>query len=323
MHRVRPLAAVVPALLPGACVLLLAFQAGGFFPASWAALAARRGGRAGAAGRARRAPVRRLQRVERGRGRRARAVRDLDPALAAAGRTRPGARSWSSAGCSPTCSSSSSAPRWRRARAGWRGRCAAGARDRDHLRGRADHPPAPGHLLQPGQRLRAPGLPDHLLERARDAGRRRRHPRAAPVGLRARAVAGPRARRRAARRSPSAPSTSRSRAAGSSPSTFGVAVYLVLGFSRATPGALLAIVPDDRLRVHPRLRRRPARRQRQLRLRGRARAGPRRRDRAPAERAARRSRSAPSRCCSTAGCAALPGRAGCRSPRAWRPPPPS
>ena len=38
MHRVRPLAAVVPALIPGACVLLLAFQAGGFFPGSWAAL---------------------------------------------------------------------------------------------------------------------------------------------------------------------------------------------------------------------------------------------------------------------------------------------
>ena len=38
MHRVRPIAAVVPALIPGACVLLLAFQAGGFFPSSWAAL---------------------------------------------------------------------------------------------------------------------------------------------------------------------------------------------------------------------------------------------------------------------------------------------
>jgi hypothetical protein len=39
MHRVRPLAAVVPALIPGACVLLLAFQAGGFYPSSWAGLA--------------------------------------------------------------------------------------------------------------------------------------------------------------------------------------------------------------------------------------------------------------------------------------------
>jgi len=38
MHRVRPIAAVVPALIPGACVLLLAFQACGFFPSSWAAL---------------------------------------------------------------------------------------------------------------------------------------------------------------------------------------------------------------------------------------------------------------------------------------------
>ena len=38
MHRVRPLAAVAPALIPGACVLLLAFQAGGFYPGSWAAL---------------------------------------------------------------------------------------------------------------------------------------------------------------------------------------------------------------------------------------------------------------------------------------------
>ncbi|HET8953537.1 MAG TPA: O-antigen ligase family protein, partial [Solirubrobacteraceae bacterium] len=38
MHRVRPIAAVLPALIPGACVLLLAFQAGGFFPSSWAAL---------------------------------------------------------------------------------------------------------------------------------------------------------------------------------------------------------------------------------------------------------------------------------------------
>ena len=38
MHRVRPIAAVVPALIPGACVLLLAFQAGGFFPSSWAGL---------------------------------------------------------------------------------------------------------------------------------------------------------------------------------------------------------------------------------------------------------------------------------------------
>ena len=40
MHRVRPVAAVLPALIPGACVVLLAFQAGGFFPGSWAPLAA-------------------------------------------------------------------------------------------------------------------------------------------------------------------------------------------------------------------------------------------------------------------------------------------
>jgi O-antigen ligase/polysaccharide polymerase Wzy-like membrane protein len=38
--RVRPLAAVLPALIPGACVVLLAFQAGGFYPGSWSALAA-------------------------------------------------------------------------------------------------------------------------------------------------------------------------------------------------------------------------------------------------------------------------------------------
>ena len=40
MHRARPTLAVLPALIPGACVALLAFQAGGFFPGSWAPLAA-------------------------------------------------------------------------------------------------------------------------------------------------------------------------------------------------------------------------------------------------------------------------------------------
>ena len=40
MGRVRSVAAVLPALLPGACVVLLAFQAGGYFPSSWAPLAA-------------------------------------------------------------------------------------------------------------------------------------------------------------------------------------------------------------------------------------------------------------------------------------------
>ena len=38
MNRVRPLAAVLPALIPGACVLALAFQSGGFFPDSWSAI---------------------------------------------------------------------------------------------------------------------------------------------------------------------------------------------------------------------------------------------------------------------------------------------
>jgi hypothetical protein len=40
MGRVRSIAAVLPALLPGACVVLLAFQAGGFYPSSWAPVAA-------------------------------------------------------------------------------------------------------------------------------------------------------------------------------------------------------------------------------------------------------------------------------------------
>lgn len=40
MGRLRPALAVVPALLPGACVALLAFQAGGFYPGSWAPVAA-------------------------------------------------------------------------------------------------------------------------------------------------------------------------------------------------------------------------------------------------------------------------------------------
>lgn len=40
MHRARSTAAVLPALIPGACVALLAFQAGGFYPGSWAPLAA-------------------------------------------------------------------------------------------------------------------------------------------------------------------------------------------------------------------------------------------------------------------------------------------
>ena len=37
--RIRHKLAVLPTLLPGACVVLLAFQAGGFYPASWSALA--------------------------------------------------------------------------------------------------------------------------------------------------------------------------------------------------------------------------------------------------------------------------------------------
>ena len=40
MGRVHSVAAVLPALLPGACVVLLAFQAGGFYPSSWAPVAA-------------------------------------------------------------------------------------------------------------------------------------------------------------------------------------------------------------------------------------------------------------------------------------------
>jgi hypothetical protein len=40
VHRARSTAAVLPALIPGACVVLLAFQAGGFYPGSWAPLAA-------------------------------------------------------------------------------------------------------------------------------------------------------------------------------------------------------------------------------------------------------------------------------------------
>jgi O-antigen ligase len=40
VSRLRGALAVAPALLPGACVLLLAFQAGGFYPSSWAPLAA-------------------------------------------------------------------------------------------------------------------------------------------------------------------------------------------------------------------------------------------------------------------------------------------
>lgn len=39
MGRLRPALAVVPALLPGALVALLAFQAGGFYPGSWAPVA--------------------------------------------------------------------------------------------------------------------------------------------------------------------------------------------------------------------------------------------------------------------------------------------
>jgi hypothetical protein len=40
MDRVRSASAVLPALLPGACVVLFAFQAGGFYPSSWAPVAA-------------------------------------------------------------------------------------------------------------------------------------------------------------------------------------------------------------------------------------------------------------------------------------------
>ena len=39
MVRVRSALAVLPALIPGACVVLLAFQAGGFFPSSWTPIA--------------------------------------------------------------------------------------------------------------------------------------------------------------------------------------------------------------------------------------------------------------------------------------------
>jgi O-antigen ligase len=40
VHRARSTATVLPALIPGACIVLLAFQAGGFYPGSWAPLAA-------------------------------------------------------------------------------------------------------------------------------------------------------------------------------------------------------------------------------------------------------------------------------------------
>lgn len=39
MGRIKSASAVLPALLPGACVVLLAFQSGGFYPSSWALLA--------------------------------------------------------------------------------------------------------------------------------------------------------------------------------------------------------------------------------------------------------------------------------------------
>ena len=39
MGRIRSALAVLPALVPGACVAMLAFQAGGFYPESWSVIA--------------------------------------------------------------------------------------------------------------------------------------------------------------------------------------------------------------------------------------------------------------------------------------------
>ena len=114
MDRARSAAAVLPALIPGACVALLAFQAGGFFPGSWAPLAAV----AAVALAVRVATVPRpFAGVSVWSGMAA-------AALALFG-ARPVARWSSSAACSSICSCWSCARRWRRASTGCRGRCAA------------------------------------------------------------------------------------------------------------------------------------------------------------------------------------------------------
>ena len=115
---------MLPALLPGLLVLLLAFPAGGFFPGSWAPLALVAGRGAGAADRDRRAAVRRLQPVDGGRGGRARAARRWMLRLGA-GRTRPGAPRRVRPAADLPARARRCARRWRRASTGWPGRSAA------------------------------------------------------------------------------------------------------------------------------------------------------------------------------------------------------
>ncbi len=325
MHRVRPLAAVLPALIPGACVLLLAFQAGGFFPGSWAALGVRRGGGAGAADRARRA----RRSPASARGAASRPARSRCSASGscsrAAGRTRPGARSSSSAGCWPTCSCSSLcaslAPREHRLAWALRGLalaigviCVVALITR--LR--------PDIYANPGSGSGAWTTRSPTGTASRMLAGRRRHPRAAPVGLRPRAVARARARRRRCPRSRRhglldalARRDLRRRVRRG-----GLPRARVL--ARDARGAA-GDRPDERLRAHARLRRRPARRRRRVRLARPALAQGRDvRDRA--------------RCCASAAAVALRavallldrGRGGAAragpaagAPRAWRPPPPS
>ena len=311
VHRVRPTPPSLPALIPGACVVAARLPGRRLLP-----------GLVGAArGRARRSRWRCGSRSSSGRSPGFSAWSGVAAGALAlfgawillsagvvararprAGRVRPAARL--PARARPVRVAGAA-----RAPAGV-GAARRGAGDRRHLRGRADHAPAPGHLRQRGQRLRAPGLPAHLLERPRDARRRRRDPRAAPVGVRAAS------RGRCAcwpprcRRSRRAPSTSRSRAAGSSPRAFGARASTSCSASRARrPGALLAIVPTERLSRSCtaydaellvdddtlRLRRRPARR---------AATSPRR---SSLRASSPRSRCARSRCCSTAGARRVPG----------------
>ena len=243
MDRLRSALAVLPALLPGACVVLLAFQAGGFFPTSWAPIAA-----VGAIALALRvATVRAAVRRAAASGAASRPARWRRSAPGScsrpAGRTPPAGRTWSSGGCSPTCPCSCCARRWRRASTGCPGRCGASrsaigvvcvlaliTRLRPDIYanegsgfGRLDYPltywNGLGILAGIGGIL---GL--HLTASDRE-----------PWPVRVLAAALP----------PIAACTvyfTLSRG-GIFATAFGLVVYLLLGFSRATPGALLALLP--------------------------------------------------------------------------------
>ncbi len=202
MARARSTAAVLPALLPGLLVVLLAFSAGGFSPGSWAPLAL-----VLAAALALRIVI-----VDRPFAGFSPWTAAAAGALALLGAWVLLSASWSHAPGRATVEfvrllayllvlvlCGSLAPREHRLAWGIRGVtvaiaavCVTGL----ITRLRPD-------LLERGRGSgRAPGLPGHVLERARHPRRRRRDPRAAPVRLepgavvRARAGGGPRPDRR-------------------------------------------------------------------------------------------------------------------------------